>query len=139
MNGVISAINSVFEKIGGIHISVPDWVPGLGGKEFGFELPQIPALASGGIVTSPTMALIGEGSEPEAVLPLSKLESAISSITPSSVNEGDVNITFSPVINVNGGTGDAYEQVSRALSEGVANFESQMRQYFGQRRRLSNG
>ena len=139
LNGVISAINSVFEKIGGIHISVPDWVPGLGGKEFGFELPQIPALASGGIVTSPTMALIGEGSEPEAVLPLSKLESAISSITPSSVNKGDVNITFSPVINVNGGTGDAYEQVSRALSEGVANFESQMRQYFGQRRRLSNG
>lgn len=170
LNGVISAINSVFEKIGGIHISVPDWVPGLGGKEFGFKLPQIPALASGGVATSPTMALIGEGPEPEAVLPLSKLESligeinttpatnlirestetkkglplsklesAISSITPSSVNEGDVNITFSPVINVNGGTGDAYEQVSRALSEGVANFESQMRQYFGQRRRLSNG
>jgi hypothetical protein len=31
-------------------------------------------LAEGGIVTSPTMALIGEGGEPEAVIPLSKLD-----------------------------------------------------------------
>ncbi len=141
LNAVISAINYVFEKIGGIHLSVPDWVPGLGGKEFGFELPQIPALASGGIATAPTTALIGEGSEPEAVLPLSKLESLLGGIAtaPTTANEGDVNITFNPVINVNGNSGDAYEQVSRALSEGVASFESQMRQYFGQRRRLSNG
>jgi len=33
----------------------------------------IPALAEGGIVTGPTLALIGEGSESEAVIPLSKL------------------------------------------------------------------
>lgn len=34
-------------------------------------LPQIPALAEGGIVTGPTLALIGEAG-PEAVIPLSK-------------------------------------------------------------------
>jgi len=34
---------------------------------------SIPALAEGGIVTGPTLALIGEGSESEAVIPLSKL------------------------------------------------------------------
>lgn len=34
----------------------------------------IPQLASGGIATSPTLAMIGEGRESEAVLPLSKLE-----------------------------------------------------------------
>ena len=33
----------------------------------------IPALAEGGIVTGPTLALIGEGRESEAVIPLSKL------------------------------------------------------------------
>lgn len=33
----------------------------------------IPALAEGGIVTGPTLALIGEGKESEAVIPLSKL------------------------------------------------------------------
>ena len=35
----------------------------------------IPALAEGGIVTGPTLALIGEGKESEAVIPLSKLGS----------------------------------------------------------------
>ena len=35
--------------------------------------PFIPGLASGGIVTRPTLAMIGEGNEPEAVIPLSKM------------------------------------------------------------------
>lgn len=34
---------------------------------------SIPAMAEGGIVTGPTLALIGEGRESEAVIPLSKL------------------------------------------------------------------
>ena len=34
---------------------------------------SIPALAEGGVVTGPTLALIGEGRESEAVIPLSKL------------------------------------------------------------------
>lgn len=38
---------------------------------------SIPALASGGIVTGPTLALIGEGRESEAVIPLSKLSTMI--------------------------------------------------------------
>lgn len=37
-------------------------------------LGSILGLASGGIVTGPTMAMIGEGSESEAVMPLSKLD-----------------------------------------------------------------
>jgi phage-related protein len=37
------------------------------------KLPKIPALAMGGIVSSATLAMIGEGSEPEVVAPLSKL------------------------------------------------------------------
>ena len=36
-------------------------------------MPNIPMLAEGGIVTGPTLALIGEGKESEAVIPLSKL------------------------------------------------------------------
>lgn len=38
---------------------------------------NIPALAEGGIVTGPTLALIGEGRESEAVIPLSKLSTMI--------------------------------------------------------------
>jgi hypothetical protein len=56
-----------------LSFSVPDWVPGLGGK--GWDVPDIPMLANGGIVTRPTLALIGE-SGPEAVIPLNRRNGA---------------------------------------------------------------
>jgi hypothetical protein len=59
--------------IGKLSFKVPSWVPGIGGS--GFDVPDIPMLAEGGIVTSPTLAMIGEGRGPEAVIPLSKLGS----------------------------------------------------------------
>jgi len=40
----------------------------------GNSMGGIPALAEGGIATGPTLALIGEGRGPEAVIPLDKLE-----------------------------------------------------------------
>jgi hypothetical protein len=55
--------------IGKLSFEFPSWVPGLGGK--GFSVPNIPMLAEGGIVTSPTLAMIGERG-PEAVIPLSR-------------------------------------------------------------------
>lgn len=57
--------------LGKIHFTLPDWVPGIGGK--GFEMPKIPYLAEGGIVTKPTLALLGEAGQQEAVIPLNKL------------------------------------------------------------------
>lgn len=73
INGVISAINFVLEKINSISVTIPDWVPGVGGTTLGFNIPTIPALAAGGIVTAPTVLEAGEGGEPEAIMPLSKL------------------------------------------------------------------
>jgi hypothetical protein len=55
--------------IGKLSFEFPSWVPGLGGK--GFSVPNIPMLAEGGIVTSPTLAMIGERGA-EAVVPLSR-------------------------------------------------------------------
>ena len=50
--------------------------PGVAGDlSKAFSLAKVPKMKSGGIVTGPTMALIGEGNESEAVLPLSKLNS----------------------------------------------------------------
>jgi hypothetical protein len=58
--------------IGKFSISIPSWVPIIGGKGFSFpQMPTIPALAEGGIVTRPTLALIGEAG-PEAVVPLGR-------------------------------------------------------------------
>lgn len=58
-------------SIGSLKWKAPDWVPGIGGKEIG--VPKLPMLAQGGIVDKATLAVIGEGSEPEAVIPLSKI------------------------------------------------------------------
>jgi hypothetical protein len=64
-NGIASAWNNT---VGKLSFKLPSWVPGIGGK--GFDMPNIPMLANGGIVNSPTLALIGERG-PEAVIPLS--------------------------------------------------------------------
>jgi len=62
--------------IGKFKITIPDWVPIIGGKTFAFpKMPKIPQLAEGGIVKASrggTLALIGEGGKDEAVIPLPK-------------------------------------------------------------------
>lgn len=47
VNGVASAINTVIGAINGIGFTVPDWVPGIGGKSFTVNIPKIPTLAKG--------------------------------------------------------------------------------------------
>lgn len=111
INGVISAINWVISKINSISVTIPDWVPGVGGTTLGFSIPTIPQLAEGGIATSPTLAEIGEGGEPEAIMPLSKLAAMldewIRKPKPSGggggMEDGDgETIVFAPVLNFNG-------------------------------------
>lgn len=138
INAIISLINKLFASIGNVSLSIPDWVPGMGGQTFGFEMPQIPKLANGGVVTKPTTALIGEGAESEAVLPLSKLESLLADHS-SSAGSSNIIINFNPTINVttDGKSGDAYDQIRRALAEGSSSFQKQIEQYFAQRSRLS--
>lgn len=74
-NSLISGINSLIRGVNKIKFDVPDWVPGMGGKKFGFNIPQIPKLAVGGIVNMPSRgvpiggAIAGE-SGAEGVIPL---------------------------------------------------------------------
>lgn len=73
-NGVIKGINKVIGAMNGLKFDVPDWVPVMGGKTFGFDIKElsevkIPRLANGGITTGSTLANIGEAGR-EAVLPL---------------------------------------------------------------------
>lgn len=111
INGVISAINWVLSKINSISVTIPDWVPGVGGKTLGFNIPTIPQLAEGGVATSPTLAEIGEGGEPEAVMPLSKLAAMLDEYTKKpkptggagrQEDGGGETIVFSPVLNFYG-------------------------------------
>ncbi|UUR80132.1 phage tail tape measure protein [Clostridium perfringens] len=86
INAAISGINWVIGKINTISFDVPSWIPGIGGSHFGVNLPTIPALAEGGIVTKATMALVGEGKEHEAVIPLSKLDKLVTSSVKAVLN-----------------------------------------------------
>lgn len=78
INAVIEALNHFIRDLNKIKFDFPDWVPGLGGKSFGINIPQIPKLAEGGLVTGPTLAWVGDNRnaavDPEVVAPLSKLQ-----------------------------------------------------------------
>jgi len=65
-NGIAKLWNNT---VGKISFSLPSWIPVIGGS--GFSMPQIPMMANGGIVNSPTLAMIGEAG-PEAVVPLGR-------------------------------------------------------------------
>ena len=135
INGVIALVNGAISAMNGISVQIPEWVPGVGGQTFGVNLPQIPQLAEGGIATSSMLANIGEGGEPEAVVPLSKLPSLLG--TAGGGFGGGISVNFAPVINVSGGSGDAYEGVKRGLDEGRRQFEKDFRRLMADQQRLS--
>ena len=71
LNTVISLVNAAISGINQISVDIPSWVPLVGGKHFGMNIPRIPYLAAGGIVTRATPAVIGENGA-EAVMPLER-------------------------------------------------------------------
>lgn len=82
-SAIESAVNWIIDGINSLSFDVPDWVPGIGGETFGFDLdtisiPEIPKLATGGIATAPTLAMVGDNrnakADPEVISPLSKLQ-----------------------------------------------------------------
>ena len=78
INLITSGINVLIRGINKLSFDAPDWVPEIGGKKFGFNIPEIPRLAKGTILNAPGRgvpvaggrALAGEAGR-EAYLPLS--------------------------------------------------------------------
>lgn len=69
-NSAVAAINWIIQGMNRISIDIPPEVPVVGGRKWGVNIPtipNIPALATGGEVTGPTLALIGE-KDPETVI-----------------------------------------------------------------------
>lgn len=71
INGMIAGIegglNAVIGALNTLHWEIPSWVPGLGGKGFGFDIPKanfgrIPELANGAVINpnSPFLAILGD-------------------------------------------------------------------------------
>jgi hypothetical protein len=118
-NTLLSTVKAVFNGIariwnstvGKLSFKIPDWVPGIGGN--GFSMPDIPMLANGGIVTSPTLALIGEAG-PEAVIPLSRMGNM----------GGNMNIT------VNAGLVSTPDQIGQQIIEAIQRAQRRSGQVF---------
>lgn len=64
------------------------------------NVPRIPALAQGGIVTSATLAMIGEGRQDEAVAPLDKLQGFITNAVMNAGGGGSGDV----ILNIDGRT-----------------------------------
>lgn len=85
VKGLSTAYNAISKALNGISLRVPDWVPILGGKSFGFKLPSfsapaIPMLAQGAVLPAnkPFLAMVGDqkhGTNIEA--PLSTIQEAV--------------------------------------------------------------
>lgn len=142
INGVISAINWVLSKINSISVTIPAWVPGVGGQTLGFNIPTISALASGGVATAATLAMVGEGGEPEAILPLSKLADLLDDWTNKPRPGGGAGglgggeqIVFSPVFNFYGPAGR--EEVENATRTSFEEFKRLYRRMKAEEKRKS--
>ncbi len=137
VNGVIALINKAFSAISGISIEIPDGVPLVGGKKWELGIPQLPMLAAGGIATAPTLAMVGEGQESEAILPLSKLERLLAN--PLSVQQAQpVSVQFSPTINIQGDADAAtVDKLNQALRLSSDQIQREIKNFFLQQKRVS--
>lgn len=55
VNIIIKGVNWLISQLNKIHFEIPDWVPGIGGKSFGINIPsiteiEIPRLAQGAVI-----------------------------------------------------------------------------------------
>lgn len=82
LSGAGNMINGLIDLLNKFSIDVPADVPIIGGTKFGFSMdhimvPNIPMLANGGVITQPTLAMMGEyagaSTNPEIVAPESKI------------------------------------------------------------------
>ncbi len=141
VNTAISGLNTLIDKVNSIHINIPSWIPGVGGKDIGLNIPQVPALASGGIVTKPTLAMIGEGNESEAVFPLSKLEEFLTNYgagNTTTENSGMVfQIEYKPQIILQGNADktEIKQEIEKAEANAQRDFKEQMKQWIKEQKR----
>lgn len=67
INLIVEGVNWLIEQLNKIQISIPSWVPGIGGKHFGINIPlisqvELPRLASGAVIppNNEFLAVLGD-------------------------------------------------------------------------------
>ena len=80
IDGVIAIVNMAIGALDNIHVSIPSWVPGVGGDGFGISIPKLPMLADGGLVLPQpggTQVTVAEAGQPEIVSPIPAMQQAM--------------------------------------------------------------
>lgn len=108
ISGVTSGINSLIDVLNNLSFTLPDWVPGFGGKSFGLDIskltaPQIPYLATGAVIppNAPFMAVLGDqknGTNIEA--PLDTIKQAVREVVGNGNGNGNGNVLHN-VVQIN--------------------------------------
>lgn len=85
VNSVVKAVNWLIDQLNKIRFDVPDWVPGVGGRSFGFNIQRVsevtlPRLANGAVIppNQQFAAILGDqrsGTNIEA--PVAEIEKAV--------------------------------------------------------------
>ncbi len=106
LSGAVSIINGFIAAIN-VAISIINAIPGVSINKI--SPLEVPALATGGIVAQPTLAMIGEGNDSEAVIPLGELWSNMKSIVAGAVNQPG-----------SGGAADMFGRIKQLVEGGQA-------------------
>ena len=134
INAVIGIINSAIGAINSISVTIPDWVPLVGGQTLGFNIPQIPMLATGGTVEQPMLAVVGDA--PETIVPHGNTPRNRALLGEAAAGVG-ASIGGTVVnFNVTISGGDT-ESVRQGVLDAEEEFERRMDAYFAKKARLS--
>jgi phage-related protein len=111
INAIIDLINKAINSLNSLSVTIPDWVPEVGGRTVGLNIKNIPKLANGGIVMprpGGVLANLAEAGKPEAVIPLDRL---------GSMGGSTFNIT------VNAGMGSNGSEIGKQIVEEILRYE----------------
>lgn len=117
MNSLIDAINIVIRGLNKINFTVPDWVPGVGGKSWGINISQIgkiPLLAQGGILESGS-AIVGEAG-PE-LLSMMGNRAVVQPLTNNTTNQNYGGVT----LNIYGAAGQNVQELAEIIMDEIGN------------------
>lgn len=137
INAVVSAVNRLitgFNQLPGPDIAL---IPTL----------SVPAFAQGGVVTQPTLAMVGDGGEPEYIIPQSKMAAASAAFAggargaavlngssfPAGTAAPVVNIQTGPVMQADGKNWVTVDDLQRAVQQATGQVYSQLRTPRGRR------
>lgn len=122
LNTVIGLINMAIDGLNTISFTAPDWVPIVGGKHFGVDLPKINYLYEGGIIDRPTFlnsnTVVGDsykglGRQAEAVIPLARMYSNLRKIVKEEAGARQTIIYTTNIFKVDGK--EMYRETTRKV------------------------